>query len=106
VNCRSQDFNPVNLNAYRRANILDANTAALGYIFPWSGGVLVGFEAMQTQVVPQVDWFTQAMVVNPADVFPFVFHGWLLVAVFVLAAWTGFGREYTIDRIPEEVARV
>jgi hypothetical protein len=45
-------------------------------------------------------------VVNPADVFPFVFHGWLLVAVFVLAAWTGFGREYTVDRIPEEVARV
>jgi Na+/H+ antiporter NhaC len=92
-----------NVNAYRRANILDANTAALGYIFPWSGGVLVGFEAMRTQVLPEYEWFTAAMVVNPADVFPYVFHGWLLVAVFVIAAWTGFGREYTIDRVPDEV---
>ncbi|PSP50625.1 sodium:proton antiporter [Halobacteriales archaeon QH_7_69_31] len=92
-----------NVNAYRRANILDANTAALGYIFPWSGGVLVGFEAIRTQVLPEYEWFTAAMVVNPADVFPYVFHGWLLVAVFVIAAWTGFGREYTIDRVPDEV---
>src|SRR5699024_367756 len=29
-----------NINGYRRANILDANTSALGYIFPWGGGLL------------------------------------------------------------------
>jgi hypothetical protein len=68
--------------------------------------VLIGVTAMQTQVLPQFDWFTQAMVVNPAAVFPFVFQGWLLVIVFLVAAWTGFGREYTIDRMPEEVSRV
>lgn len=94
-----------NLNGYRRANILDAQTAALGYIFPWSGGVLVGFTAMQ-DLPNQYDWFETAMIVNPIEVVPFVFHGWLLVAVFVLAAITGFGREYLIDRESEEVARI
>ena len=94
-----------NINGYRRANILDANTAALGYIFPWSGGVLVGYTQI-TQLPGEYDWFTQAMVVNPADVFLYVFHGWLLVAVFLIAAVTGFGREYVHDRESEEVARL
>jgi len=46
------------------------------------------------------------MIVSPVEVWPFVFHGWLLVAVFVVAALTGFGREYTTDRRAAEVARV
>ncbi|RLM59373.1 Na+/H+ antiporter NhaC family protein [Halobellus sp. Atlit-31R] len=94
-----------NINGYRRANILDANTSALGYIFPWGGGLLAGYSAMQ-RLPDQYEWFTQAMVVNPASVFPFVFHGWFLVAVFLLAAWTGYGREYVSDRASEEVSRV
>lgn len=94
-----------NINGYRRANILDATTAALGYIFPWSGGVLVGFAVIR-DLPTQYEWFTQSMVVNPAEVVPFVFHGWVLVAVFLLAALTGFGLEYTSDRGSEEVARV
>lgn len=94
-----------NINGYRRANILDANTSALGYIFPWSGGVLVGFTAIRG-LVDKYAWFTEANVVNPATVWPYVFHGWLLVAVFLLAAWTGFGREYVSDRTSEEVSRV
>jgi Na+/H+ antiporter NhaC len=94
-----------NINGYRRANILDANTSALGYIFPWSGGVLVGFATMQT-LPQQFEWFTQSMIVNPVQVWPFVFHGWLLVMVFIVAALTGFGREYTTDRRVGEVARV
>ncbi|WP_369684814.1 Na+/H+ antiporter NhaC family protein [Halalkalicoccus sp. NIPERK01] len=94
-----------NLNGYRRANILDAQTAALGYIFPWSGGVLVGYTSMQ-DLPDQYEWFDQSLIVNPVEVVPFVFHGWLLVAVFVVAAITGFGREYLIDRESQEVARV
>ncbi|ELY49326.1 Na+/H+ antiporter NhaC family protein [Natronolimnohabitans innermongolicus] len=94
-----------NLNGYRRANILDAQTAALGYIFPWSGGVLAGYTAMQ-DLPGEYDWFTADMLVTPIDVVPFVFQGWLLVAVFVIAAITGFGREYLIDRESEEVARL
>lgn len=95
-----------NINGYRRANILDANTAALGYIFPWAGGVLVGYGAMTGPEGIAAEYGTQAMIVNPADVVPFVFHGWLLVAVFLIAAWTGFGREYIADRKPSEVSRV
>ncbi len=94
-----------NLNGYRRANILDGQTAAMGYIFPWSGGVLAGYSAMQ-QLPDDYAWFEQSMLVTPIDVAPFVFQGWLLVAVFVVAALTGFGREYVIDRESEEVARV
>jgi len=94
-----------NINGYRRANILDANTSALGYIFPWGGGLLAGYSAMQ-RLPEQYEWFTQSMVVNPAAVWPFVFHGWFLVAVFLLAAWTGYGREYVSDRASEEVSRV
>ncbi|MFB6126185.1 MAG: Na+/H+ antiporter NhaC family protein [Halolamina sp.] len=94
-----------NVNGYRRANILDANTSALGYIFPWGGGVLAGYTAMR-QLPAQYEWFTQSMLVNPAAVWPYVFHGWFLVGVFVVAAWTGFGREYVSDRASEEVARV
>ncbi|ELY91018.1 Na+/H+ antiporter NhaC family protein [Natrialba taiwanensis] len=94
-----------NLNGYRRANILDAQTAALGYIFPWSGGVLAGYSAMQ-ELPGEFEWFDTGMLVTPIDVVPFVFQGWLLVAVFIIAALTGFGREYIIDRESEEVARL
>ncbi len=94
-----------NINGYRRANILDANTSALGYIFPWGGGVLAGYSAMQT-LPEEYSWFTVDMIVNPAAVFPYVFHGWFLVAVFLVAAVTGFGREYVSDRESEEVSRV
>ncbi|MDT8409430.1 MAG: Na+/H+ antiporter NhaC family protein [Wenzhouxiangellaceae bacterium] len=89
-----------NINGYRRANILDANTSALGYIFPWAGGVLVGYTQM-TALVENYDWFTPDMVVAPVQAWPWVFHGWLLVAVFLFSAWTGFGREYTIDRLSD-----
>ncbi|WP_330630556.1 Na+/H+ antiporter NhaC family protein [Halocatena halophila] len=94
-----------NINGYRRANILDANTTAMGYIFPWAGGVLVGYAAIQN-LPGQFDWFTQSMVVNPAKVVPYVFHGWLLFAVFLVAAVTGFGLEYVTDRESTEVTRV
>ena len=94
-----------NINGYRRANLLDANTSALGYIFPWGGGVLAGYAAM-LGLPEQYEWFTQSMLVNPAQVWPFVFHGWLLFAVFVVSALTGFGLEYVSDRESSEVARV
>jgi Na+/H+ antiporter NhaC len=94
-----------NVNGYRRANILDANTSAMGYIFPWGGGVLVGF-AQISQMPQNFEWFTQSMVVDPIQVWPFVFHGWFLFGVFVISALTGFGLEYTSDRRSGEVARV
>ncbi|QLC33859.1 Na+/H+ antiporter NhaC family protein [Halarchaeum sp. CBA1220] len=91
-----------NINGYRRANILDANTSALGYIFPWAGGVLAGYSAMPALV----DQYGAQMLVSPVRVVPFVFHGWFLFAVFLVAALTGFGLEYVPDRESEEVSRV
>jgi len=94
-----------NINSYRRANILDANTSALGYIFPWGGGVLIGFATLQG-LPNQYEWFTSAMVVNPVQVWPYVFHGWFLFGVFLLCALTGFGLEYTTDRKSKDVTRL
>ena len=78
------------LHPYRRANMLDAVTSAIGYIFPWGGGVLIGYQTIRT-LESQYD-FVQA--VPPTDVWPFVLHGWFLAAVMLIAALTGFGRTY------------
>jgi Na+/H+ antiporter NhaC len=75
------------LHPYRRANFLDAVTSAFGYIFPWSGGVLIGIKTLQEN-------FGEIITVSYTDVWPFVIHGWLLVLVMFLAAITGFGRRY------------
>lgn len=81
------------LHPYRRANMLDAVTSALGYIFPWGGGVLIGYQTLRT-LEQQYD-FVQA--VAPTDVWPCVLHGWFLAAVMLAAAVTGFGRTYEAD---------
>jgi Na+/H+ antiporter NhaC len=59
---------------------------------------MVGPEGLGAEYGPE-------MVVNPIQVVPYVFHGWFLVIVFLLAAVTGFGREYIPDRTSEEVSR-
>ncbi len=78
------------LHPYRRANMLDAVTSAIGYIFPWGGGVLIGYQTIRT-LESQYD-FVHA--VSPTEVWPFVLHGWFLAAVMLIAALTGFGRTY------------
>lgn len=78
------------LHPYRRANMLDAVTSALGYIFPWGGGVLIGYQTIQN-LAPRYDFLE---VVLPTEVWPFVLHGWLLALVMLLAAITGFGRRF------------
>ncbi len=78
------------LHPYRRANFLDAVTSALGYIFPWGGGVLIGYQTIRN-LESQYDFVTA---VSPTAVWPFVLHGWFLALVMLLAAITGFGRRY------------
>ena len=78
------------LHPYRRANILDAVTSALGYIFPWGGGVLIGYQTIRN-LSETYDFIT---VVSPTEVWPFVLHGWFLAGIMLLAAITGFGRRY------------
>ncbi len=81
------------LHPYRRANFLDAVTSALGYIFPWGGGVLIGYQTIRN-LESQYDFVTA---VSPTDVWPFVLHGWFLAGVMLIAALTGFGRTYEAD---------
>jgi len=81
------------IHPYRRANMLDSITSALGYIFPWSGGVLIGYATI-TMMHKELPWLT---VVPPTEVWPYVFHGWFLVTVMFLAAVTGFGRKMMDD---------
>jgi len=78
------------LHPYRRANILDAVTSALGYIFPWGGGVLIGYATIRG-LADQYDFIT---VVAPTEAWMYVLHGWFLAIVMLVAAITGFGRRY------------
>ncbi len=88
------------IHPYRRANILDATTSALGYIFPWSGAVLIGYQTLSNvaETYPFVE------VVEPTRVWPYVFHGWFLALVMLGAAVTGVGRTYVgKDGLPTKV---
>lgn len=78
------------IHRYRRANMLDAVTSALGYIFPWGAPVLLGWSTIQ-MMQDQYEWLP---VVQPTAVFPFVFQGWFLVVVMLIAALTGWGLRY------------
>ena len=78
------------LHPYRRANMFDAVTSAIGYIFPWGGGVLIGYQTIRT-LESQYDFIE---VVAPTDVWSYVLHGWFLAGVMLIAALTGFGRTY------------
>jgi Na+/H+ antiporter NhaC len=91
------------LHPYRRANFLDAVSSALGYIFPWGGGVLIGYQTIRN-LQETYDFVT---VVSPTEVWPFVLHGWFLALVMLGAAITGFGRRFEgpdgkpVKKLPE-----
>lgn len=78
------------LHPYRRANFLDAVTSALGYIFPWGGGVLIGYQTIRNLQ----DSYEFITVIPPTDVWIYVLHGWFLALVMLAAATTGFGRTF------------
>ncbi|GAB4072995.1 Na+/H+ antiporter NhaC family protein [Barrientosiimonas marina] len=79
-----------NLHRYRMSNMLDAVTSALGYIFPWGAPLLLGYSTLQT-MQGKYEWLP---LVDPTSVFPFVFQGWFLVVIMLIAALTGWGRRY------------
>ncbi|MFG6149970.1 Na+/H+ antiporter NhaC family protein [Halobacillus sp. B23F22_1] len=80
----------MNIHPYRRANFLDTVTSSLGYIFPWSGGVLLAWATIQGAA----DNYEFIPVVSPTEVFPFVFQGWGLLIVMFIAALTGWGLRF------------
>lgn len=79
------------IHRYRRANMLDAVSSALGYIFPWSGAVLLAWSTVEQLRDTGYGWLAS---VAPTAVFPYVFHGWFLLLVMLIAAWTGWGLRY------------
>lgn len=78
------------IHRYRRANMLDAVTSALGYIFPWGAPVLLGWSTIKL-MTETYEWLP---VVSPTAVFPYVFQGWLLVVIMLIAAITGWGLRF------------
>jgi Na+/H+ antiporter NhaC len=78
------------LHPYRRANFLDAITSAVGYIFPWGGGVLLGIATINGLVAD----YEFVKEIDSTQVVPYVFHGWFLLIVMLAAALTGYGRRY------------
>ncbi|GAB6100589.1 Na+/H+ antiporter NhaC family protein [Halanaerocella petrolearia] len=97
-----EDFN---IHPYRRANLLDATTSALGYIFPWSAAVLLGYGTLENMA----GQYEFVKVIDTTQVWPYVFHGWFLVAIMFVAAITGLGRRYIgadgepVKELPEGV---
>ena len=83
------------LHPYRRANFLDAISSALGYIFPWSGAVILAVTQIDRIITeyPFLENIFEKLDVNFGMTFPFVFHGWFLLLVMLIAAITGFGRK-------------
>ncbi|WP_456271378.1 Na+/H+ antiporter NhaC family protein [Bacillus sp. AK031] len=81
----------MNIHPYRRANFLDTVSSSLGYIFPWSGGVLLAWATIKGAA----EEYEFLPVVSPTEVFPFVFQGWGLLIVMLIAALTGWGLRYS-----------
>ncbi|RSL34175.1 Na+/H+ antiporter NhaC family protein [Salibacterium salarium] len=92
------------IHRYRRANMLDAVTSALGYIFPWGAPVLLGWSTIQTMQ----DTYSWLPSVGPTEVFPFVFQGWFLTIIMLIAALTSWGLRFegengeSVKQRPEE----
>lgn len=80
-----------NIHPYRRANILDTVSSSLGYIFPWSGGVLLAWSTINGVA----EDYNFLPVVGPTEVFPYVFQGWFLLVVMLIAALTGWGLRFS-----------
>jgi Na+/H+ antiporter NhaC len=78
------------IHPYRRANFLDAISSALGYIFPWSAALILGWSTIGA-MQGEYPWLP---VVSPTSAFPYVFHGWFLFLVMLIAALTGWGLRY------------
>ncbi|WP_227367505.1 Na+/H+ antiporter NhaC family protein [Halomonas sp. M20] len=78
------------IHRYRRANMLDAVTSALGYIFPWGAPVLLGWSTI-TSMQGTYDWLPAVV---PTEVFPFVFQGWFLALIMLFAALTSWGLKF------------
>ncbi|WP_110113570.1 Na+/H+ antiporter NhaC family protein [Bacillus sp. CGMCC 1.16541] len=80
-----------NIHPYRRANLLDTVSSSLGYIFPWSGGVLLAWSTIKG-AAKEYDFIP---IVGPTEVFPYVFQAWFLLIVMFIVTITGWGLRFS-----------
>lgn len=79
------------IHPYRRANILDATSVTLNYIFPWTSIILMS-SALSRQASEQFGSIVPY--ISPEQFFPWIFYSWALLAVMIFAIVTGWGRTY------------
>lgn len=82
--------NEFNIHPYRRANMLDAISAAGGFTLPWSGGVLLAVSVVNG-MLEQYPFLTQ---IKAGDIWYYSFHGWALILVMLFAAVTSWDLTY------------
>lgn len=82
--------NRFNIHPYRRANMLDAISAAGGFTLPWSGGVLLAVTVVNG-MLKQYPFLTQ---LKAGDIWYYCFHGWALIFVMLFAAFTSWDLTY------------
>ncbi len=85
------------LHPYRRALLLDGPTSSLGYVLPWSGGLLLLVTTINA--LPQEYDFVQT--VTPTQLTPYVWFGFILLAVLLIVSITGWNRKFEGPEGPE-----
>lgn len=79
------------INRCRLANFCDSVHCMWSYTVPWTGATLL-LCRMTQQAAETYTYVTP--ITNPVSVMPYVFHAYILGAVFLFAAITGFGGRY------------
>lgn len=77
-----------NLHPYRSANLLDTISCSFPYFLPYSATVPVAL-AIEAELSQQYDFVP---VISWSAMVPYMFYGWTLLVVMLLAVATGFGR--------------
>ena len=78
------------IHPYRRATFLDGPTSSLGYVFPWSGGLLL----LVTTISAQAEQYEFVTEIAPTAITPYVFYGFALLLVLLISAITGWDLKY------------
>ncbi|MFC2075510.1 Na+/H+ antiporter NhaC family protein [candidate division KSB1 bacterium] len=79
------------IHPYRRANVLDVSANTVQHILPFMTTVIIGSAATEYGVK------YGAPLLSPLKVGLLNFHSWMLLAVIIFAAVSGFGQKFMAD---------